>query len=361
VAAAIAAAVARAAAVDAADGAEGRRAMHDHRLSTIGLFSLRLATTACALALAVTASAAAPQQKTFPTPEAAATALVEAVKANDVKLLLEILGDDAKPLLDSGDLVADEAMRAKFVASYDEAHAIVDGPDDTRILQTGKDEWPLPIPLVDTTNGWRFDTEAGQDELLNRRIGRNELSAIQTCLAYVDAQREYYAANPLGETIPPYAQVLASSPGKKDGLYWDAAEGEPESPLGATFARARAEGYRPGEGKPIPYHGYYFRILKVQGPNAPGGKYDYVVQGRMIGGFALVAYPAEYGASGVMTFIVSHDGTVYEKDLGPGTAKIAQQMKAFDPDQSWRKVQADEPPAAATSAAATTGAAAPAQ
>lgn len=335
--------------------------MHNHRHATIALSSLLLATAACVLAATATARAAAPQQKTFPTPEAAVTALVDAVKANDLKVLLEILGGDAKPLLDSGDPVADEAMRAKFVASYDEAHAIVDGPDDTKILQTGKDEWPLPIPLVDTANGWRFDTDAGQDELLNRRIGRNELSAIQTCFAYVDAQREYYAANPLGEKIPPYAQTLASSPGKKDGLYWEAAEGEPESPLGAAFASARAEGYRPGEGKPIPFHGYYFRILKAQGPNAPGGKYDYVVKGRMIGGFALIAYPAEYGASGVMTFVVSHDGVVYEKDLGPGTAKVAQQMKAFDPDESWRKVHADDPPAASASAAPATGDAPPAQ
>jgi len=333
--------------------------MHDHR--RIGFFSLLLATAACALVAAPAARAAAPQQKSFPTPEAAATALVEAVKANDTKVLLEILGSDANPLLDSGDPVADEAMRAKFVASYDEAHAIVDGPDDTKVLQTGKDEWPLPIPLVDTAHGWRFDTAAGQDELLNRRIGRNELAAIQTVLAYVDAQREYYATNPLGEKIPPYAQALASSPGKKDGLYWDAAEGETESPLGGAFASARAEGYRPGEGKPIPFHGYYFRVLKAQGPNAPGGKYDFVVHGKMIGGFALVAYPAEYGASGVMTFIVSHDGQVYEKDLGPGTAKVAQQMKAFDPDESWRKVDTDDRPAAAAGAAPATDAAAPAQ
>ena len=319
--------------------------------------SLLLATAACTLVAASAARAAAPQQKTFPTPEAAVTALVDAVKANDTKVLLEILGADAKPLLDSGDPVADQAMRTKFVASYDEAHAIVDAPDDTKILQTGKDEWPLPIPLVDTAEGWRFDTTAGQDEILNRRIGRNELSAIQTCLAYVDAQREYFATNPLGEKLPPYAQTLASSPGKKDGLYWDAADGEPESPLGAEFASARAEGYRPGEGKPIPFHGYYFRVLKAQGPHAPGGKYDYVVHGKMIGGFALVAYPAEYGASGVMTFVVNHDGVVYEKDLGQGTAKLAQQMKAFDPDESWRKVEPEAAPAAPGAPAAAPAAA----
>jgi len=315
--------------------------------------SLLLATAACALLVASAASAAKPQpapaQKTFPTAEDAATALVAAVKANDTTALLGILGADAKPIVDSGDDVADAAMREKFVASYEEAHALVPGPDDTKILQTGKDEWPLPIPLVQTAEGWRFDTEAGEEEILNRRIGRNELAAIQTALAFVDAQREYYDLNPQGEKPAPYAQTIASAPGKKDGLYWDTAAGEKPSPLGAEFASARAEGYRPGEGKPIPYHGYYFRILKAQGPNAPGGKYDYVVKGKMIGGFALVAYPAEYGASGVMTFVVSHDGVVYEKDLGPGTAKLAQALKTFDPDESWRQVATDGTTPAASS------------
>lgn len=317
--------------------------------------SLLLATAACALlfasvAIAAKPAAKAPAQKTFPTAEDAATALVAAVKANDTTALLEILGTDAKPILDSGDPVADEATRAKFVASYDEAHALVDGPDDSKILQTGKDEWPLPIPLVQTAEGWRFDTEAGEEEILNRRVGRNELAAIQTALAFVDAQREYYDLNPQGEKLPPYAQVLASAKGKKDGLYWDTAEGEQPSPLGEAFASARAEGYRPGEGKPIPFHGYYFRILKAQGPNAPGGKYDYVVKGKMIGGFALVAYPAEYDVSGVMTFVVNHDGVVFEKDLGPKTTKLAQAMKTFDPDESWRKVDPDAKAAGAQAA-----------
>jgi len=329
--------------------------------------SLLLASAAFSLLVASVALAAepaqkAPQQKTFPTAEEAATALVAAVKANDTNALLEILGADAKPILDSGDPVADEAMRARFVSSYEEAHALVDGPEDSKILQTGKDEWPLPIPLVQTAAGWIFDTEAGEEELLNRRIGRNELAAIQTALAFVDAQREYYDLNPQGEKLPPYAQKIASTKGKKDGLYWDTADGEKPSPLGEEFASARAEGYKPGEGKPIPYHGYFFRILKAQGPNAPGGKYDYVVKGAMIGGFALVAYPAEYDVSGVMTFIVNHDGVVYEKDLGPGTKKLAQEMKAFDPDESWRRVAADvaTPEAAVPAAPAPAAPAAPA-
>jgi hypothetical protein len=265
--------------------------------------------------------------------------------------LLHILGPQAKALLTSGDPVSDDATRERFVASWDERHALVPGPDDTTIVQTGKDDWPLPIPLVSTAEGWRFDTDAGRDEIINRRIGANELSTIQTCLAYVDAQREYHDLNPLGAKIAPYAQKIASSAGKKDGLYWDSTDGAAQSPLGAQFASARSEGYAPGKGKPTPYHGYYYRILTAQGPHAPGGAYDYVVRGQMIGGFALVAYPAEYGSSGVMTFLVNHDGVVYEKDLGTDTAKLARAMKAFDPDDGWRKVDASaDAPAAAPSA-----------
>lgn len=300
---------------------------------------------------ATTTLAAAPAQKTFPSPDEAAAALVAAAKANDDKALLEILGPDAGPLLSSGDPVADQAARERFVKSYDEEHHFVPGPDDHTVLQTGKDQWPLPIPLVNTAEGWRFDTEAGQDELITRRVGRNELDTIQTCLAYVDAQREYYARNPQGGKLRQYAQKVASSPGKKDGLFWETADGEEPSPLGALIAQARAQGYAAGTGKPIPYHGYLFRILTAQGPHAPGGAYDYLVRGQMIGGFGLVAYPAVWGSSGVMTFIVNHDGVVYEKNLGSGTAKIAAAMKTFDPDESWVKV-ADASAPAATSAPA---------
>ena len=283
-------------------------------------------------------------QKTFPTAEAAAEALVAAARADDTTAMLQILGPDAKSLVISGDPVADDAARERFVSSWDEGHQLVPGAGDTTVVQTGKDAWPLPIPLVDTTDGWRFDTDAGRDEMINRRVGANELATIQTCLAYVDAQRDYQDMNPQQAKIAPYAQKVASTPGKKDGLYWDGAEGEPESPLGPLFASARGEGYAPGKGKPIPYHGYYYRILTAQGPHAPGGAYDYVVRGQMIGGFALVAYPAEYASSGVMTFLVNHDGVVYEKDLGADTAKIARAMKTFDPDDTWRKVDADAKP-----------------
>jgi hypothetical protein len=208
-----------------------------------------------------------------------------------------------------------------------------------RILTVGRDEWPMPIPLVRDAAGWWFDTSRGREEILNRRIGRNELSAVQVCLAYVDAQREYYVRDPDGDALLQYAQRFRSTPGKRDGLYWDVRPDEAPSPLGALVARAEAAGYptkRPSGGR-IPYWGYYYRIVKAQGSHAPGGAYDYVVRGNMIGGFALVAYPAEYGASGVMTFIVSHDGIVYQKDLGPGTAAAVRALTLFDPDPSWSR------------------------
>jgi hypothetical protein len=296
-----------------------------------------LTTALCTIAIASAIHAASPAQKSFATPEEAAAALVAAAKANDTKALLDILGPEAKPLVTSGDPVGDERARERFVQSYDEAHVLVPGANDTMVLQTGKDQWPLPIPLRKTDAGWRFDTAAGKDEMLTRRIGANELATIQTCLAYVDAQREYYDRNPQAGASSQYAQRVASSKGKRDGLYWETNDDEPPSPLGELFASARGEGYTPGQGKPSPYHGYVYRILKAQGPHAPGGAYDYVVRGKMIGGFALVAYPAEYGSSGVMTFVVNHDGVVYEKDLGPDTEKLAQAMKTFDPDDTWTK------------------------
>ena len=208
-------------------------------------------------------------------------------------------------------------------------------------LVVGNQEWPFPIPIVKKGETWVFDTKAGNEELLNRRIGRNELNTIQTCLAIVDAQREYAMKDRDSDKLLEYAQKFWSTPGKKDGLYWEAKEGEAQSPLGPLAARAVEEGYdgrKPGD-KPMPYHGYFYRILKAQGKNAPGGAYDYVVRGKMIGGFALVVFPAEYGASGIMTFIVNHDGVVYQKDLGKETGKIAKAMTKFDPDKTWKKVE----------------------
>jgi hypothetical protein len=301
---------------------------------------LLLAGVLCALAPLARAHAAAAKQ-TYPSADDAAAALVAAAKANDTRALLEILGPDAQAIVSSGDPVADRAARERFVASYEEAHQIVPGANGEMVLQTGKDQWPLPIPLVKSGAGWRFDTAAGKQEILTRRIGRNELATIQSCLAYVDAQQEYYERNPQGGKLRQYAQHLASAKGKKDGLYWDTGEGEPESPLGPVFAAARRQGYALGTGKPSPYHGYYFHVLKAQGPHAPGGAYDYVAHGEMIGGFALIAYPAEYGSSGIMTFLVNQDGVVYQKNLGPDTTKLAQAIKSFDPDDTWSKVEDD--------------------
>jgi hypothetical protein len=273
------------------------------------------------------------KQKSFGTPEEAAAALVAAVKADDGKAKLAILGADAKPILQSGDKVSDKAAGARFVSLYETANKLERSGDDKAVLAIGKDGWPFPIPLVKDASGWRFDTAAGKEEILNRRIGANELNAMQAALAYADAQREYYALNPQKDKLLQYAQKFSSTEGRRDGLYYPTKQGEPRSPLGPLFDRAKAKGYTEGGG----YHGYRFRILKAQGADARGGAYSYVAQGRMIGGFALVAWPLNYGNTGVMTFIVNHDGTVYEKDLGAGTAAAAEKMTTFNPDSSWKK------------------------
>jgi hypothetical protein len=282
-------------------------------------------------------SAPAFAQEQFGTPEAAVEALVAAARSGDANAILKILGPDGKPIVSSGDSVADSNIRQDFVSAYDAKHAIEMEGDGTQTLVIGDEEWPLPIPLVNKEGQWHFDTLAGLDEILRRRIGRNELSAIQVSLAYVQAQNEYSSLDPAGLGRGVYAQRIVSRPGKKDGLYWPSAEGEEPSPLGDLAAQAAAEGYKPGS-TPIPYHGYYYRILTRQGPTAPGGAYDYVVNGKMIGGFALIAYPAEYGSSGIMTFMVNQDGTVFQKDLGANTARLVPNIRSFDPDQMWTKV-----------------------
>jgi hypothetical protein len=277
------------------------------------------------------------KQKSFATPEEAVQQLAVAVKADDAKALLGILGPGAKALISSGDAVADKKARERFTRSYGEASKLEKSGDAKVVLSIGKDEWPFPIPIVKDAEGWRFDADQGKEEILNRRIGRNERHAIQAALAYVDAQREFYLRNPQGDKLLQYAQKFMSTSGKRDGLYWPAGVSEEASPLGPLYAAARAEGYgKDANGKHQPYHGYFYRILKGQGPSARGGAYDYVAQGRMIGGFALIAYPAEYGNSGVMSFIVNHDGTVYEKDLGPESARLARKVSKFDPDKTWK-------------------------
>ena len=280
----------------------------------------------------------APKQRTYGSPEEAVQALVAAAKAADGKAMIAILGSGSKPLIESGDAVSDKERRARFVSSYEMASKLERSSDTKVILTTGKDAWPFPIPLVKESSGWRFDTAAGKDEILNRRIGSNELSTIQSILAYVDAQRDYYRLNPQQDKLLGYAQKLVSSKGKRDGLYYPTKAGEPLSPLGPLFDAAKAEGYGGSDAKTTAYHGYHYRILKGQGKDAAGGAYDYMAKGKMIGGFALIAWPASYRNSGVMTFIVNHDGVVYEKDLGPDTAAVAGKITRFNPDSGWKKM-----------------------
>ena len=278
------------------------------------------------------------KQRTFATPAAAVQALMQATRQFAQKTLLDILGPEGGDLIDSGDAVADERARQAFLAAYDTSHSLASAADGSVTLIVGKQEWPLPIPLVKDGKAWRFDTLGGVEEILNRRIGRNELSAIQVCLAIVDAQQEYAMVDRDGDGLRAYAAKFASDPGEKNGLYWEETEGEPPSPLGPAVRRASLEGYGDKGDEPAPYHGYFYRILTSQGAHAPGGAFDYLIGDKMLGGFALIAYPATYGNSGIMTFIVNHDGVVYQKDLGPTTEQIAGGMQAFDPDTTWKKV-----------------------
>ncbi len=285
-------------------------------------------------------SAATAQQKSFSSAEEAVKAAIAAARSNNDKELLAIFGAQAKEILFSGDTVADKQRRAQFIAAYDEKNRLATKGEDT-ILIVGKQEWPFPIPVVKKGQSWVFDTEKGKEEILNRRIGENELNTIQVMLAIVDAQREYAIKDRNRDGLLEYAQKFVSDPGKKNGLYWSAKEGEPQSPLGPIVIKAGSEGYRaaPPAHAPYPYHGYYYRILTAQGKDAPGGAYSYLVKGKLIGGFAVVAHPAQYGNSGVMTFIVNHEGKVFQKNLGPNTPSIAKSMKEYNPDKTWTEVK----------------------
>src|SRR5271167_4341387 len=295
---------------------------HAHRTPS----SMLSAALAAAMFFAIVPAARA--QQNYKTVDAAVDALVATAKSGDQKAALVVLGPDGDDIISSGDKVADDAARARFVASYENKHEIKMEGDDKATLIIGDNDYPFPIPLVREDGKWLFDTEAGRREILARRIGHNELDTIQVCLAYVDAQDEYAEKDRTGAGAGVYARRFISETGKKDGLYWPRAEGEEESPLGELFAVASRQGYHAGEGR-SPYRGYYYRILTRQGSHASGGALDYVVNGKMIGGFGLVAYPAQYRNSGVMTFIVSHEGTVFQKDLGPDTDEIAERIKSF--------------------------------
>jgi hypothetical protein len=295
--------------------------------------NLGYVTVVVTLASGLHAAAPKANQETFATPQEAAQALIDATEHNDSAALLKVLGPDGKDIVESGDPAEDTKHRAEFARSAHQKLRIdQDNPLNT-ILVIGEQEWPFPVPLVEKDGKWRFDSAKGRLEILARRIGQNELNALDVCRGYVEAQQEYAAEDRDKDGILEYAQKIVSSPGKHDGLYWDGATIVPKA-----FAEA-AESYAKEGSKLQPYHGYYFRVLKAQGPDAQGGALSYVVKGEMIGGFALVAWPAEYGVSGIHSFIVNHHGIVYEKDLGAGSATLAKQMTRFNPDKSWRPVE----------------------
>ena len=285
---------------------------------------------------------AVPQdQETFASPDEAVKALVDALRAVDAKALSAIFGSGSKDLVSSGDPTADKTNMKRFINLYEQKSRLEEADVNEVVLYVGDEGWPFPIPIVKIDGAWWFDTDEGREEILARRIGRNELSVIQTSLAYVDAQREYALKDRNSDGLLAYAQKFVSDSGKKDGLYWEVKEGDEQSPLGLLVAAAQEKGYTGKQSgyKPVPYHGYYYRILKAQGKSARGGSYDYVIKGKMIGGFALLAYPARYGSSGIMTFIVNHDGVVYQKDLGENTEKAALAIKRFNPDRTWEKAE----------------------
>jgi hypothetical protein len=284
-------------------------------------------------------AAAVSEQKTFADGQAAVDAFVKAVREDNQAELLALFGADANELISSGDPFADRLRRNLFIKAYDQQHRL-EAETDKQILIVGRNEWPFPIPLVRQGHQWIFDTAAGMEEILNRRVGLNELQTIQVMLAVVDAQREYAATDRDTDGLLEYAQKFNSDPNTKDGLYWKTEEGQPPSPLGALVAQAKREGYQKASAEePRPYFGYIYRILSAQGEHAAGGAFDYLVKDSMVGGFAVIACPAEYGNSGVMTFLVSHDGVVYQKDLGEDTEQEAAKITLFDPDETWTKAQ----------------------
>ena len=314
--------------------------LHKNRVLFFGIAVLLIGISVVAFSTPLSAAAKG-TQKTFASPEDAVKALVDALKINDTKELRAIFGPGSESLVSSGDRVRDKAGSERFIKLFEEKNSLEKQGDETAILHVGSDDFPFPIPVVKKGSTWQFDTKAGKEEVINRRIGRNELNVIDSLHAFVDAQREYASKDRDGDGAMAFAQKFWSSEGKHDGLYWEAKEGEGDSPLGPFVAKASAMGYgKKGTiEKPLPFHGYYFKILKAQGKNATGGAYDYVVKGKMLLGFAFLAYPANYGSSGIMSFIVNQEGVVYQKDLGKNTANVAKAMKKYDPDKTWTKAE----------------------
>src|SRR5882757_595569 len=294
---------------------------------------------ACLLVAPIASTEETAPQQVFSSADAAANALVAAGKADDMKTLSSILGPDADQVLSSGDSVADKNARNDFVRRYQEMHRLAYDDRGRVILYIGAENWPVPLPLVKKNGGWIFDTAAGKEELLFRRIGRNELFTVDVLEDLAEAQTEYASEAHDGESTDQFAQRILSDTGKRNGLYWETAEGQPESPIGPLIASASAEGYKSdGGGNPVPFHGYYYKVLTRQGKNAPGGAKDYLVNGKMTNGFAFLAYPAEYRSSGVMTLMINQEGVIVQKDLGPNTAKLASVMTEFNPDKTWQEV-----------------------
>ena len=279
-------------------------------------------------------------QKTFSSSSEAVKNLMDAARSGDPAQLVPIIGPQAAELISSGDLGAAKQVLANFVKAYDQKHAISTEAQGFEFLQVGQGDWPFPFPIVRDGKVWYFDIDRGNEEILDRRVGRNELGAIALCEGYVQSQKDYASKGHDGNSRGIYAQRFLSNPGKQDGLYWPASKGEPESPMGPLVASASLENSsRQSAGDPAPYHGYFYKILTAQGPDAPGGEKSYIVDGTLTGGFALIAYPAKYAYSGVMTFIVNEDGIVYQQDLGEKTTDRASKITAYNPDGSWQPAQ----------------------
>lgn len=308
---------------------------------------LRVAATIFGLIVAAGCAKQPADDRTFKTPEEALGALVSALQKDDVAALQVLLGPGSEELLNSGDAVQDASDRAAFLAAYETRHSLNDDGADRKVLVTGEDEWPMPVPIVKRDGRWQFDGESGLDEMIYRRVGGNELGAIDVCRGFVNAQLEYASEGRDGDPAGIYALKLVSDEGLHNGLYWPTNEGDPPSPAGPFVAAAAAEGYRSAEGdERAPYHGYYYRMLYAQGENANGGARDYFKDGLLTEGFALVAWPADYGSSGVQTFICNQDGIVFQKDLGEDTATAVEAIQSFDPDSSWTAIVPPEEPAA---------------